>query len=306
MSISLVAKIMVQHNIRRKHLPGLAMLLLLTSCRTGDSDGRISLPLSPQVGKVYQMEIYTLSTSGSSFGIVSDTTIFRFDLTPTRADTSEAHLKMLIRELRRGKHADSLPVDKRRNSAFAASMEKYLADQRRIIASVPGDSLTLVLGAKGQLLLVDGLDQLVDHVSQKTSLDRSQVKTNVREYLSPAALKDLMTELFFYLPGKEVFGGDSWVSNTMAMAHAPIKYSNMIKLDTIQTGVAKFSVNTRISAGGEGNTYLDGSGVRSITSDRLSGFPLNAEFRDETVMRTTGGEVKMRRMVRITCFIKRL
>jgi hypothetical protein len=297
---------MLQYYMPGKHLLGLFFAFFLAGCINGLSEKAETFQFQPDADKLYQVELYTVSTSKSLFGISSDTISFRFDISPFHVDSTGINVRMIIRELRQMKQSSIKKSSSANETKFGEMMKEYLRDQRRILDAVAGDSLTLFINTQGQLLHEDRLAEVIKNLSQKTNLDEARVKLTVREFLSPAVLGDVMTELFFYLPVKSIRVGDSWVKNTMFMAHAPVKYSNMIKVDTIQNVVVHLSVNTRISAGGDGNIYMDGNRTGTVIADRLSGFPLNANFIDETVTRTTGGEISRTRQIKVRCMIKRL
>ena len=287
-----------------KHLSVSLLLLFLAGCTTGKDKDAFIFQFQPDPGKLYQFVIKTLSTSESGFGITGDTISFRFDILPRNVDSTGTRVTMMIKELRLSKRPVKLYNTPVKDKKFVGMTLNYFLEQQQIMESLAGDSLVLLINRHGQLQMEDRLDDLIKHVSEKTRIDESHVKLVIRNFLSPSAMKDQLTELFFYLPVKHINQGDTWVSNTMLTALAPVKYSNMITVDTIENNIVSMNIRSRITAGGEGNIYMDGTRKGSLKADLSSGFPLNASFIDETSTRTTAGEIKKTRSFELRCTIK--
>jgi len=286
-----------------KHLYVL-LTMLLAGCSCQEQKAVSLFRFQPEPGKKYEFAVEKISSSGAAGGISGDSLIFQFSLLSKHADSNGTGLRMLIDRFRFVKprfisHDTALKHLKKSNQ-YTGMMVKYLAEELQIMEAFAGDSLTLFVNEYGHLIMEDGLDDFIQHVSQKTGLDEGRVKLTVREFLSPSAIKDLFTEIFFYLPAKQVNEKESWVTNTMLSARAPVKYSNMIMLDTVFNNEATLKIKSRISAGGEGNTYMQGNRIGNVTVDLSSGIPSLSSFIDETITHTTGGDIKTKRTFQLT------
>jgi hypothetical protein len=295
--------------MHRKHLY-LSILISIVGCKSDEQNKKSLFQFQPDPGAVYQFAVKTVSSSVSSFGISGDTVVFHFTMKPKHVDSTGSRVFMVIQELRLAKqpfktYDSSLNARTvKHKDEFADMMVNFLADRRRILEGVAGDSLLLFINKHGDLVMADGLDQLVKHVSQKTGIDETQVKGVAREFLSAAALKDMLTGFMFYLPAKHIHQKDTWVKNTMLTALAPVKHSNMISVDTILNDLVFLKIKSRISAGGEGNTYMDGTRDGMVKAALSSGIPLSARFTDQTITRTSGGEIKTTKHTELSCITR--
>ncbi|HTF27326.1 MAG TPA: hypothetical protein VK625_00700, partial [Flavitalea sp.] len=105
----------------------------------------------------------------------------------------------------------------------------------------------------------------------------------------------------FYLPAKVIKAKDTWVDNSIFTAMAPVKHSNLIRVDTIINNRVFLKITAQLSAGGEGNQYLKGTKSGFVTADLNSGFPLEMQLEEQSTTTTTGGEVMRRKTTVVTC-----
>ncbi|MHA4846323.1 DUF6263 family protein [Flavitalea antarctica] len=300
---------MLQYQMHIKQLY-LSLLVIVIGCKGGRQNQSSFFGFQPDPDKVYQFVLKTVSTSVSPFGTSGDTTLFRFTLQPKLVDTMGSRLLMVIQELRLAKQPMQLRDGSAKNrmvkkeGKFTDMLAEFLANRLHIMKGFAGDSLVLFFNNRVELVMEDGFEQLIKNVSHKTGLDNAAVKAVARDFLSPAALKDMFTGFMFYLPGKHISQNDSWVNNTMFTALAPVKHSNVISVDKIENDLVSLRIVSRISAGGEGTTYMAGTRNGMVKALLNSGIPATAMFTDETVTRTTGGEIQNIKLTEITCITR--
>ena len=261
------------------------------------------LSFNPDEAKNYQLTVTTISSTRSAFAIYGDTLLWRIDLQLLEKDSTVNKMLMVIRELKL-----SLVPFKQVDSNLAAQyanlpMNAYRAKRDSVFKSVSGDSLVVFINDKGELLMEDGLDRLIKNVSRKATVDSSQVRGMLEDFLSPAATKDLLARIFFYLPARDVKEKDSWVNNVILSSMAPVKHSHLMVLNKVDEQQYYTDISAQISAGGTGTQYLRGKTTGSLRADRSSGFPLSMTLKESTVTQTISGDLTGARTFTVSCTI---
>jgi hypothetical protein len=170
--------------------------------------------------------------------------------------------------------------------------------------ALEGDSLLLIINKYGQLIMEDGYEELVQNVSKETDIEQVEVRPTVKDYLSASAMRDVLRQLFFYLPAKLIKTKDTWVENTVFTAMAPVKHSNLIAVDTIIDNKVFLKISAQLSAGEEGARYLTGSKSGFVTADLYSGFPFEMQLEEQSTTVTTGGELRKKKTIVVSCLLR--
>ena len=296
-----------------KHLLLISAIFFLASC-DNQKNTRI-LKFDPVPGKTYSMEVKTVSFAQDNYGITGDTLLFAFDLVPRMKDSMGDRIALLIKRLRYArspnkiigqqpyKSANQKQVIRKQNVPdLKAMMEVFLIQRARIIDALEGDSILLIIDKSGQLIMEDGFEELVQSVSKETTIEPVEVRRTVKDYIGAAAMRDFLKQMFFYLPAKVIKAKDTWVDNSIFTAMAPVKHSNLIRVDTIINNRVFLKITAQLSAGGEGNQYLKGTKSGFVTADLNSGFPLEMQLEEQSTTTTTGGEVMRKKTTSVKLF----
>jgi hypothetical protein len=306
-----------------KEIYALAVMFILCACNSVTTPAKKGFAFHPQPGKQYAIDVLISNGVRTGTGINGDTVDFRFHLACDRSHPARQPLTLTIRQLKliRSQDSQQLTVimdtnrsgNRSRNAGtstgklqpqFYDLMKDYWNRRDSTIQNTVGESLELFTDSLGNLLMLDGYDSLIANVSRKTGYEIRDVKRTLNDFLSPAAMKDLFSQLFFYLPGHAIISKDTWVKNITRTSMAPIKYSNMIIADSMTAGDIRLSVEALISAGEEGDQYLKGTGKGSVVADRKTGFPISMTLNEQTITTTTGGEVFRTKSIRVTTIMR--
>jgi hypothetical protein len=294
----------------------ISVIFLFVACKDEKSASNVIWEFDPVPGKIYSMEMKTVSTHHNIKAVSGDTLLFEFDLVPRTKDSMGNRMVLLVRKLRflrspdnaLGQRPDKAGVPKqvsRKKNVpdFVGMMKAHIMQTDRILNAVTGDSLLLIVNTSGQLVKEYGYESLVNRVAKQTTTESAAVRRVLEDYLGAAAMQDFIRQLLFYLPVKPIKTKDSWVSNIVYNAMAPVKHSNLIIVDTVAGNKVLLSINAMVTAG-EGEIYMKGTKSGFIQADIISGFPLQMRLNEESTIITTGGDVKKTKSTSVDCIIR--
>ncbi|HUR10786.1 MAG TPA: DUF6263 family protein, partial [Flavitalea sp.] len=167
-------------------------------------------------------------------------------------------------------------------------MKMYLQKMLGILSDVMRDSFRVTIYPHRIETDVNGYDSLVWKVSKKYSMDRRDVRSILALHVGNYLVKDLLTEMFSFLPSKPIKTGDNWVRNFVLVQKAPVKYSNMFVVKEIKDDIVTLQVETVISAktGEGGSVYEAGKRTGTILVHRTSGIPISWNSTEKTIYKT--------------------
>jgi hypothetical protein len=113
-------------------------------------------------------------------------------------------------------------------------LDEFYENKARIMPLLKGDSFNVDIEPWGEARQVEGFDKITENVSKATGIGRGEVKQYLRDYISDVAIQDMLNQLFFFLPGKKIQQGDSWVKNVVLVTKSPVKYSHKITVDSLK------------------------------------------------------------------------
>jgi hypothetical protein len=122
------------------------------------------------------------------------------------------------------------------------------------------DSVFVLMDKQGQVVQVKGIEALVDRVVHKTQVEKSMANSSLRTFASPEAIRDMLNQVFFFMPNKEISTGDDWVKNFVLTSQAPLKYSNRVIVGRIRRDSVMLDIISTISpkTGEGGSLYEQG------------------------------------------------
>jgi len=162
--------------------------------------------------------------------------------------------------------------------------------QKQLIA----DSFWVIMQTNGTVLRVDGFDSIVSRISMRFDIDRRTIWGMLHERAGNNAIRDMLTQLFFYLPAKPVKENDSWVKNIMVTLKAPVKYSNLVQVIKIDKDSIFLKVQTAVTAKtGEGGTiYEEGKRTADISVSKTTGLPFLWKSKEQTIYKSDHLQIK--------------
>jgi hypothetical protein len=180
----------------------------------------------------------------------------------------------------------------------AAEMEKMRQEEAAFDDSckqgVIGDSLEITCNTKGRILEVQGVERIVEKITNNTHKDSRDVYSQLHDQFSTKVMQDLLTRVLFYLPARTVKAGDNWVNNYTLIAKAPVKYSNLVTMQRLQDDSVVMDLKTVLSAktGEGGRVYGEGNQWGTVTASLATGMPYRITLRDTLVTQTDTYRVK--------------
>lgn len=151
-----------------------------------------------------------------------------------------------------------------------------------------GDSLLMEVDTKGKVKQVNGFENMITRVTAATGDDRRTVRAYLEELAGTGPVQDRLTQVFQYLPAKNIRINDNWVSNMLLTANAPVKYSNLLTVKHIQNDTVTLNVQTAISAstGEGGRVYAEGARRGEVQVSYATGILYQCDLYDSVVTRT--------------------
>jgi hypothetical protein len=267
---------------------------------------------------------FTLHISDSG-GMPGDASIKRqwieFSLQKVREKDSLSIMKLVIDRLRitqRGVHlatmengsiailpagtyvtlsTDESEVDKYNENFFPDYYKTWTA----ILPKLSGDSLQVVINHSGEVQEVTGFEKIVARIAGETGIDQRTVRQYLGDYAGNESIRDLLNQLFFYLPGRKIQKGDHWVKNVTTTANAPIKQSHLITVTNFnkEEDAVQLSVKSVISAktSQEGRQYAEGALTGSIAASYITGMPYNIYLTQQVTTHTDQYDVTRTRII---------
>ena len=124
-------------------------------------------------------------------------------------------------------------------------------------AAVVGTGFSMKIGSDGEILKIEGLDEMLDQILSELNLPdaemRQAVELTMRQQYSEQALKDQLGNLLFDFPEGSLQVGDSWNSTQESNVMLPIIAETTYTLLDFDENTALIEVRSEIRTGeGEG------------------------------------------------------
>ena len=275
----------------------LLLILFVFRCSSGDKTGR-TFNLNPPLHTAIQ---YSLSKSYSEPDRASRNSFDSIVFTIIFVEVADSILscKLYLNYL-----GSQFPGGRKISTADSVSDKNWGRDYILAISflerQVLADSFWVVLQTNGTILRVDGFDSIVNRLSARFDIDKRTVRSFLKERVGNEALKDMLSQIFFYLPGKAVKKNDNWIRNVGVTVKAPMKYSNFIKVRNINHDTIVLNVQSAVTAKtGEGGTiYEQGKRTIEMHVSHLTGLPIEWSGMEETVYTAQGTSIRKKALIK--------
>ncbi|HEY4150758.1 MAG TPA: DUF6263 family protein [Chitinophagaceae bacterium] len=154
-----------------------------------------------------------------------------------------------------------------------------------------GLSLDVWMNKKGEVIKMGGFDALADSVAALSGEDRRELAYSLREDAGEEIMRDRLTRLFSFVPGRRKETGQNWVIDQMLLRGAPVMNSNMYKMVRLKDDTATITVSGFVSArqGEQGRTYMKGKLAGWLMAVYSTGIPCHYSAKTETVLTNSDG-----------------
>ena len=177
-----------------------------------------------------------------------------------------------------------------------------------LLAFANGESFSVKMTPRGDVLEVNGADELIERVLEKAGVsDEAERKVKeriLRGHFGGDVIKEIMgKKIFWFYPGEGVSEGKSWKKKTVISDRYPMIIESNCMLKEIKDGKIIIDIDSLLEPNTEANVSdsgkliysLSGSQKGSLTLNGKSGFILSGEIVQEfggTVQIATGNGEK--------------
>lgn len=184
-------------------------------------------------------------------------------------DTAGRHLITLTYDtfhIVTGKNGDVQEI-----SSLASSYDPA----EKLLGSLKGISLTVILDSPGHILSITGSQEVVRTImARMNGVDEhtaKQARDLVAKFAGESFIKNNMEQLFEALPDTAVYIGDTWTSKTSQSDDLPYESIATYTLTSVADGMAQVESASQISSGKENKTNLMGYDVSTNLRGEQSG-----------------------------------
>jgi hypothetical protein len=161
----------------------------------------------------------------------------------------------------------------------------------------------VIINNRGEVQQVTGFQKIAERIARKSGIDIRTVRQYLRDYIGDEIVRDLLSQLFFFLPGKKIQKEDRWVKNITTTANTPVKFSYLVTASDIdiENDTVKLNVQSVISAktGEEGRQYGEGEINGVISASHSTGMPYHFELIQTITTHTDRYDVTNKRIIRV-------
>lgn len=238
----------------RKSLSVVLVLLLavslLASCGGKKAEGKVELRLRLQEGKAYSTRMVadqTITQTAQGQEIKVTQTIgmgYTFDVKKVESDGATLVQVTYDSALyKQDSPAGKVEYD-------SANPPAQVPDAAIGFAALVGQGFSMKLSALGEVLDVQGTDELIQHMLDQLGLPageaRDSVETSLKTQFGTEGMKETMEKAMAVYPEKPVGVGDSWTKKMTLTAGVPIIVDNTWTVKSIQNGVISLDVRSKV------------------------------------------------------------
>jgi hypothetical protein len=180
-------------------------------------------------------------------------------------------------------------------------LPEYYETWAAILPKLKGDSMQVIMNSRGEAEQVTGFERITEKITRETATDIRVVRQYLDDYAGNESVRDLLNQLFFYLPGKKIQKGDHWVKNVTMTANAPVKLSHLITVKEvdIERDEVLLYIQSVVSAktSEEGRQYGEGELTGYITASYRTGLPHRIDLIQIVTTHTDQYDVVTRRVI---------
>ena len=303
--IYLTAKLIYLATAMKPFVIAVSILLCLNACKSNEPQPDHTLDLNPDTDSIYhysavlsessmmneKKSITTLSLDYSLHCIERKDSLRIFELVfeklteerKTQGDSSKSPAPPTKKgEIRIDLSDTSNPM-----------MRQYYALRDSLFKKVVNQSLLITCNDKGQVISVNGFDEIGNRIASQDTAYRDGVPM-LRDRIGPKIMTDILHQSFFYLRKQPIDSGASWVNNILLIAKAPVKYSNMVTVNRIVGDSVYLQIKSMMSAktGEEGAVYNQGEQNGTVLTSLSTGMPIQMHLSETSVYKADTYDVE--------------
>lgn len=233
-----------------------------------------SIKINLKKGDKYAMTITTDYTNTvRAYQETANTTEklnIKYDMDVTDVDKDKTStIKMKYDTIKLNKESGESTLD-----YDSTSDDKY-SDASEVYGSFIGKSFTVKISDKGEVLKVEGADEIVDSVLDKVDVDEDDkpaAKKALNKYFGAKAVKAIFVQGMGYYPEKRMHIGDTWDSNYKSSSTISMAVKNTYKL--LNDDNNKYAINidsTLKPSSNNSSVDIDGTSAKMTFSGNLKG-----------------------------------
>jgi hypothetical protein len=306
--------------MKHLYLPSLLLTVCL-SCHQPNKE--LFLIFNPVTDSVYHYIIETglQQMQSNSNDTMWNSTTIRFSLQCVQKDDSLRTMKLVFEGIKvmepamlmtvsknqvmvnrvKGK-TDTINTDSHPPAYTALAKNASLNPVRHsLYRALIGDSLYVLMDKQGKVLQVKGFEAVLDRVVRKTQVEKSTAISDLNEFAGPGAINDMLNQVFFFIPNREISTPDNWVANFVLTNRAPLKYSNLVRVEKINGDSVTLYITSTISAktGEGGRLYEQGNQTGTMIVRRRSGMVWRYAAESATEYKTEQYTIVKKRLLNV-------
>lgn len=293
------AKIVFQLLHMKPFIASYIILILFACCQSVEKDKNTILAFNPPLDSLYHL-IATTVESGEWLGRTnSNSHTINFSVACIKKDDSISTIRLVFEKINLASGNIKPAAEKITSNPMMAD---YFRFRDSLLRMAEGQSLLITCDQKGQVLKVDGFDRIIDRITDSIKEERRTINGILREVIGSKRITDIVRQSLFFLSGRNIKSGDSWVSNITLITKAPVKYSNMIIVKEIKGDSVFLDIKTVVSAktGEEGVVYALGDQEGYVIVSLATGIPYMLSLNETTVTKTDHYEIRQKREFSVT------
>lgn len=208
-----------------KYLFGIVFITVI-GCKSKEKTFKVN----PPPDKIYRYSIIkSLSnewTYKNAFHKIEDTIKLNIGLQSIKTEGDSINFKLIFDSVKILLHpVKATFINPTNNSKIVSYSSPIVLDS--LCNYLKGLSVLVTITADLNVLEVNGIDDIINKISNGTKGDSFIIKRMLSDYVSVEAIKDLLNRILSIPQDKKVTVLDSWVKNIILITKAPVKLSNI-------------------------------------------------------------------------------
>lgn len=223
-------------------------IAMMASCKSGGDKVDLKLNLQPGSQYLYTMETkmdMAQTAMGQTMKTQNDMTMeFVYDV--TAAEGTNKNITVTY---------DRIAMDMKSamaNMSYDSRDTSKNTPELAVMGNMLHKPFTMVVSDRGEILKVDGLQAIIDHMGDSTTAEGAEMRKQLATSFNDSSMKGMMQQSLNFFPDKPVAPGDTWKKTySMNMSIMSVNMDNEYKLTSVSNGIAHIDVTSKMTGGGD-------------------------------------------------------